>query len=876
MALPPDEEAVSEAPAMEEVEPEKDDKQQSSIRQKKGKVSFEQKSEASFKGSLDEKGRTQASPEQQQAAQESFAQQRVPSEPDFKAAAGFNEDSQVGFPDEIKPIINFSSEFEETQSRFYSIPPEFLRLITARSLLRIFPLAVDEVLAHASTLKHADASFDVLRLWRLALMLWAESIDDKPIESVAKSMDGVAAFYSPSESSQSFASAATLLFVEYPEKQPGQFIDTCRSSIQAIAAHSLTDEQDIWMAIGMINEDILWLEKHAENATELRRKPLWHDEKVEQDNWRLALLNKQDDFSETDLSVIFQAYQAMLTGSWDGELTPQTILKGTAELRPQDDAPADNDSLGREALVKALAPRLSDNGDHSHLTIGLLGNWGIGKTSVLRQLVAELNKDIHNQYLFGEFNAWSYEHTGNVQAGLAHEVISALTTANPRWLQLQRWFHKPYVIWKYTTRKHGMKIVGIAAFLFIAQTSGVLGWLATFIKGIGPAAAGAGSLVVAWFALNEIKKMLSQPLAKELKTYLRLPDAKQYLGTIPEMKKNIKDLCDICLGKGWWGQNRRLIFFIDDLDRCDVDGIVKTFEAIRLVLDRDWVTVVIAMDQRIALPALACNYKKLSEFHDHRDPMSIARDYLGKVIHLPIRLGDPDDLSVAQYLAKIWDDDEFLLKIKSELETTTSELSSNNPQQTPGDIPNGQSSDEVDAAEREPIEKILQDIQSIDVESVFTGNQSPAVEESEIDGFGPNQKEVFYRWLINFNLRNPRQIKRLYNSFNLLWSIYDSTWKTQQEDAWRPNMLGLLVLEKINEQLPFETDKDFREPLRRLIFKDTRWKKVTPAALAEEEFIKLARKEIQHYQKQFDIDLLKRLKPFVLPGVRPEQSGAGN
>jgi len=82
----------------------------------------------------------------------------------------------------------------------------------------------------------------------------------------------------------------------------------------------------------------------------------------------------------------------------------------------------------------------------------------------------------------------------------------------------------------------------------------------------------------------------------------------------------------------------------------------------------------------------------------------------------------------------------------------------------------------------------------------------------------------------------------------------------------------LLVLEKINEQLPFETDKDIREPLRKLIFHDTRWKKITPIALIEEVALKAARKEIQQYQKQFDIDLLKRLKPFVLPGIRSEQS----
>ncbi len=46
-----------------------------------------------------------------------------------------------------------------------------------------------------------------------------------------------------------------------------------------------------------------------------------------------------------------------------------------------------------------------------------------------------------HRYLFAEFNAWRYEHTGNMQAGLAQEVVKGLTNdldwIRRNWLALQ-------------------------------------------------------------------------------------------------------------------------------------------------------------------------------------------------------------------------------------------------------------------------------------------------------------------------------------------------------------------------------------------------------------------------------------------------------
>ena len=47
-----------------------------------------------------------------------------------------------------------------------------------------------------------------------------------------------------------------------------------------------------------------------------------------------------------------------------------------------------------------------------------------------------------------------------------------------------------------------------------------------------------------------------------------------------------------------------------------------------------------------------------------------------------------------------------------------------------------------------------------------------ALEASNFVSLDVDQKVAFYDWLLKLNLRNPRQVKRLYNSYNLLWSHY--------------------------------------------------------------------------------------------------------
>lgn len=131
-----------------------------------------------------------------------------------------------------------------------------------------------------------------------------------------------------------------------------------------------------------------------------------------------------------------------------------------------------------------------------------------------------------------------------------------------------------------------------------------------------------------------MKGLFDHPISVQLHTYLRLPEYDEHLGLLPVLRDHMKKLCNLCL-RG----EQRLVVLIDDLDRCQVEKIAEVFDAVRLVMDIPQVTVVMAIDPRIAFMAMEKRYEQLAD--GNRSKAEVARDYLGKIIHLPIRLIEP-------------------------------------------------------------------------------------------------------------------------------------------------------------------------------------------------------------------------------------------
>lgn len=585
---------------------------------------------------------------------------------------------------------------------------------------------------------------------------------------------------------------------------------------------------------------------------------LW--EKDDQpDEWRVALDRWPQVMEDNGHGEFTNSYMSFLSGkNWEvapgfnrfkrwynalhvGSEQEKKIIRLAGRAGIKTDEVATEDRLGREALVKALKAILSYEKYPGRMTIGLLGHWGAGKSSVLELLEKEI-KVAHKEdssspeFLFATFNAWAYEHTNNIQAGMAQEVVNGLTQGlgSRHRLDLAERYALLTEPYKYIFTLLAISVFwGIVIYLTVTDSANS-GW-----------AAFSAALVTLVAFIHKTKTVFSHPLARSLKTYLRLPAFGKYLGELPIIREQVRVLCDLVLNpkkdedetvhegglfrkdklsffqrvwisfnsqvKNWIecfarrrSKERRLLFMIDDLDRCSVKGVVKTLEAVNLVMGRPNVTTIIAIDHRVALAALSVNYYELADKGSDRTPHAIARDYLGKIFNLPIVLEEPGKESLKKFIdgvlfkdvakdQKSEGDDKGLSSDANEVDTT---------------IPRGTPKSSAGGEEKRGINQVLEEpgvgSESAELDGKNSADNSETRDPS-IDGFersendnesaDVNEKtkqatEIIERDAINevikdtedeqeqfcelascLNLVNPRQLKRLHNSYRLLKAI---------------------------------------------------------------------------------------------------------
>lgn len=310
------------------------------------------------------------------------------------------------------------------------------------------------------------------------------------------------------------------------------------------------------------------------------------------------------------------------------------------------------------------------------------------------------------------------------------------------------------------------------------------------------------------------------------------------------------------------GHGQRLVFVVDDLDRCSPEGIVKTLEAVRLLMDLDNVVAILAIDSRIAMASLALHYNSLSEHHS-ADPLGIARDYLGKIVHGSLVLQPPTENTVDAYLEEhLWGKDdsepepntpvdkppatnkdkraqpesskpttqaqpEALLEQPIALDTKPGDLKSDTPE-----LNNDSDDIATDEPKSEPKAE-GQESKSLEPEPLESKPLDPKplpVKEVRLTGLSRAQKDAFKLWVHQFGFRNPRQIKRLNNSYTLVRLTYSQAWSQQTfgiqpeetllpehkaEDDSQPDfhrIVMLLWLEYLQE-----LSSQQREPFERLL-----------------------------------------------------------
>ncbi len=274
-------------------------------------------------------------------------------------------------------------------------------------------------------------------------------------------------------------------------------------------------------------------------------------------------------------------------------------------LSHNDTAKAD-DAFNQQAFIKQVCDLIKDC--QPPKGIGINGYWGTGKTSTLMQIHKELtgispyeddNAITNNEDIIPIwFEAWRYQSETVPIVALLQEIRA----------QISNW--QKYI--------NGSKKLGSIALL------GIFGAIDAALK-----VASGGILSP---NIGKIPELGRQWEADHRETPLASQD----------LRKLLEQAVDQALNKEKGNAAKRLVIFIDDLDRCLPKVALQLLEGIKVYLNLNNCVLVFGMDQRQIEDALS---KALDTKDTHQ-----AREYLEKICqdihHLPI----PNQQVKADYL----------------------------------------------------------------------------------------------------------------------------------------------------------------------------------------------------------------------------------
>ncbi|EON1806178.1 MULTISPECIES: Qat anti-phage system ATPase QatA [Enterobacterales] len=272
------------------------------------------------------------------------------------------------------------------------------------------------------------------------------------------------------------------------------------------------------------------------------------------------------------------------------------------------------DLLYYEAIARTVV-KLIDHTPDAPITIGVHGDWGAGKSSVLKML--EASYEGKNKTLCLWFNGWTFEGFEDAKTVIIETLVEELMQARPGCIKVAAAAKKVLrrVDWLKMARKAG----GLA---FTAFTG-----IPTMdqLKSVYELASGILSNPQDNISVDDIKNFADRAgdFIKEADS-----DGETLPKHIHAFREEFKDLLNVA-------EVEKLVVIVDDLDRCLPKTAIETLEAIRLFLFVEKTAFVIGADEAMIEYAVREHFPDLPQ---STGPLTYARNYLEKLIQVPFRI----------------------------------------------------------------------------------------------------------------------------------------------------------------------------------------------------------------------------------------------
>jgi len=213
----------------------------------------------------------------------------------------------------------------------------------------------------------------------------------------------------------------------------------------------------------------------------------------------------------------------------------------------QNDDPLENpswDRLGRHSFSQMVAQSIAARKDPSSYVVGIYGEWGQGKTTVINFIERELENN--STVVCVRFDPWYFEDQETMLRNFFRTLAEALGSS------------------------------------IYTQTEDIGKWLQQYMAIIAPVSLSLGPLQ---FSPGKIAKEVGETLSSS---------------NITELRKRIEN--------SFIGQRKRIVIMVDDIDRLDNSEIQTVFKLIKLCADFPYTTYVVALDEDRVASALQERY----------------------------------------------------------------------------------------------------------------------------------------------------------------------------------------------------------------------------------------------------------------------------
>lgn len=278
------------------------------------------------------------------------------------------------------------------------------------------------------------------------------------------------------------------------------------------------------------------------------------------------------------------------------------------------------------------------------VTIGVFGDWGSGKSSILKIVQEKFNdtkgSEENEETLCIYFNGWTFEGYDDAKAALLDFILKGLENNKKLSEDVKDVVNdKAKKLWKSINwmRGAGMILKNVALPAVSAYFTGGLS-LAPYVW----------EKLAEWNA-DSPDKLLEKLASKEGQEVLQalMEEQKKENSTINPVSEFRTDFADLLESTNF----KRLVVIIDDLDRCEPERIIENLEAIKLFVNVPKTAFIIGADPRIVRHAIEYKYGKSKSVGE--DNSRIVEDYLEKLIQIPYSLPKLSEPEVETYISML-------------------------------------------------------------------------------------------------------------------------------------------------------------------------------------------------------------------------------